>query len=120
MQPSSSVVLDRTPGDVIVIAIEGEHDIATVPQLQQRFDQALDAQRGIVVDLTQATFLDSSVLGVVLSARKRALNSERGFAVCLGSSNDSGVKRLLEITGLIPIFSAVEERQQAIAMARGE
>src|SRR5205809_761910 len=70
---ANAIVLDDTAGDVIVVVVEGEHDIYTAPTLRERLDEALSHGGGIVVDLTAATFVDSSVLGALLDARRRAL-----------------------------------------------
>src|SRR3954449_5859126 len=60
---TNPIVLDDTAGDVIVVVVEGEHDIYTAPTLRERLDEALGRAGGIVVDLTAATFVDSSLLG---------------------------------------------------------
>ena len=69
---ANPIVLDDAAGDVVVVVVEGEHDIYTAPTLRERLDEALDRGGGIVVDLTAATFVDSSVLGALLDARRRA------------------------------------------------
>jgi anti-sigma B factor antagonist len=112
------IVLDDAAGDVIVVAIEGEHDIYTAPALRERLDEALDRGAGVVVDLTRATFVDSSVLGALLDARRRAHDSNKGYAVCVGDSVEPGVRRILDITGLVPVLPVVEGREQAINAAR--
>ena len=73
---------------------------------------------GIVVDLTRATFVDSSVLGALLDARRRALESNQGFVVCVGDTVEPGVQRILDITGLVPVLPVVRRRDEAIEAAR--
>ncbi len=68
---ANPIVLDDTAGDVVVVVVEGEHDIYTAPTLRERLEEALDRGGGIVVDLTAATFVDSSVLGALLDALRR-------------------------------------------------
>lgn len=114
-----TIVLDESAGDVIVVAIEGEHDIYTAPALRERLDEALDRQGGVVVDLTRATFVDSSVLGALLDARRRALESGQGFVVCIGETVEPGVRRILDITGLVPVLPVIEGRDAAVEAARG-
>jgi anti-sigma B factor antagonist len=112
------IALDDTAGDVIVVAIEGEHDIYTAPALRERLDEALERGGGIVVDLTRATFVDSSVLGALLDARRRALEGSQGFVVCVGDTVEPGVRRILDITGLVPVLPVIEGREAAIDAAR--
>jgi anti-sigma B factor antagonist len=112
------IALDDTAGDVIVVAIEGEHDIYTAPALRERLDEALERGGGVVVDLTRATFVDSSVLGALLDARRRALEGSQGFVVCVGDTVEPGVRRILDITGLVPVLPVIEGREAAIDAAR--
>jgi anti-sigma B factor antagonist len=115
---ANPIVLDETAGDVVVVVVEGEHDIYTAPTLRERLDQALERGRGVVIDLTGATFVDSSVLGALLDARRRALEAGQGYVVCVGESVEPGVQRILDITGLVPVLPVVGGRQEAIAAAR--
>jgi anti-sigma B factor antagonist len=112
------IVLDDAAGDVIVVAIEGEHDIYTAPALRERLDEALERGGSVVVDLTRATFVDSSVLGALLDARRRALEAGQGFVVCVGEAVEPGVRRILDITGLVPVLPVIEGRDAAIEAAR--
>jgi anti-sigma B factor antagonist len=108
----------------LVVVVRGEHDIYTAPALRDRLEQALDEQRdggtptGVVVDLSAATFLDSSILGALLEARRQAHAAAVGYVVCLGEDPEPGVQRILEITGLVPVFPVVRSREEALEAAR--
>ena len=115
---ANPIVLDDTAGDVVVVVVEGEHDIYTAPTLRERLDEALDRGGGVVVDLTRATFVDSSVLGALLDARRRAHDHQQGFVVCIGDTVEAGVRRILDITGLVPVLPVIQGREAAIAAAR--
>src|SRR4051812_15032119 len=78
---ANPIVLDETADDVVVVVVEGEHDIYTAPTLRERLEEALSRGGGIVVDLTAATFVDSSVLGALLDARRRAIQGGLGDVV---------------------------------------
>ena len=71
-----------------------------------------------MVDLTGATFVDSSVLGALLDARRRALDADQGYVVCVGDQVEPGVQRILDITGLVPVLPVVGDRAAAIDYAR--
>jgi anti-sigma B factor antagonist len=62
--------------------------------------------------------VDSSVLGALLDARRRALESSQGFIVCVGETVEPGVQRILDITGLVPVLPVLRRRDEAIAAAR--
>ncbi len=116
---ANPIVLDDAAGDVVVVVVEGEHDIYTAPTLRERLDEAIGRGAGIVVDLTGATFVDSSVLGALLDARRRALDAGQGFVVSVGDDVEPGVQRFMEITGLLPVMPLYNGRYEAIRAARG-
>ena len=114
-----TIVLDDSEGDVLQVVVRGEHDIYTAPSLRDRLAEALAAEpAGVVVDLSGATFLDSSILGALLEARRQAMERGVGYVVCLGETPEPGVERILEITGLVPVFPVVRARDEALRTAR--
>jgi anti-sigma B factor antagonist len=117
---ANPILLDDSAGDVVVVVVEGEHDIYTAPTLRERLDEALERGGGIVVDLTKATFVDSSVLGALLDARRRALDAGQPYVVSVGEEVEPGVRRILDITGLVPVLPVVNGREQALAAARSD
>ncbi len=114
-----TIVLDDSHGDVLQVVVRGEHDIYTAPGLRDRLDEALGAApAGVMIDLSGATFLDSSILGALLEARRQAQEKGLGYVVCLGEKPEPGVQRILEITGLVPVFPVVGSREEALEAAR--
>ena len=75
------VELDRSNGDVVVVVLTGEHDVYTAPKLRDRINSVIAERSPFIVDLTHATFVDSSVLRVLLEARRQAEEAGLGFAV---------------------------------------
>jgi anti-sigma B factor antagonist len=116
---ANPIVLEDAAEDVVMVVVEGEHDIYTAPTLRERLDEAIGRGSGVVVDLTGATFVYSSVLGALLDARRRALDAGQGFVVCVGDEVEPGVQRILDITGLVPVLPVVNGREEAIRTARG-
>ncbi len=98
---ANPIVLDDAAGDVVVVVVEGEHDIYTAPTLRERLDEALGRGGGVVVDLTAATFVDSSILGALLDAAAREARVPVGFmaAITRGLSG-SELTEMAELRGL--------------------
>jgi anti-sigma B factor antagonist len=94
-----------------VLSIDGEHDLHTAPELRRRLDELIRLGDPIVIDLTPSTFVDSSILGVLLDGRRRAF--EDGVALALAHADGSvAVSRVLEVTGLrseLPVHESFEE-----------
>jgi anti-sigma B factor antagonist len=85
-------------GQPAVVTLEGEIDLASVPQVEARIAAAERNGRGpLVIDLRNVTFMDSSGLRLLLAAHRRAEESGRDFALVRGSE---AVDRLLKVTGL--------------------
>jgi anti-sigma B factor antagonist len=113
------IAVDRGDG-VAVVVVQGEHDVYTAPTLSEQLDALLEEGLPLVIDLTPATFVDSSVLRVLLETRRRAEERGIGFAVALGQDETGPVRRVLDITGLVPVLPVHPGRQNAIEAARGE
>jgi anti-sigma B factor antagonist len=85
------------------VVASGELDVATVPELKVALTDLIDRHPGgaIWVDMGQVSFIDSSGLGVLVGALKRARQREGSVVV----RNLSGAPRkVFEITGLLEIF----------------
>jgi len=104
-------------GAVVVIAVHGQADLHTAPELRDAMTAALDGgASGLVVDLSEATFIDSMTLGVLLGAVKRLRPSGgKVTIVCV----DSHIRRIFEITLLDRVFSLHTSRDEARAVANG-
>jgi anti-sigma B factor antagonist len=112
---TGEIALERTDTGLALLTIIGEHDLSTAPDLRRRFEELLGNGEPIIVDLSPATFVDSSILGVILDARRRAEEEGLGFAVSHSNGADP-VGRILDITGLrskLPVHGGREEAAAA-------
>jgi anti-anti-sigma factor len=111
------IAVDRSDG-VAVVVVEGEHDVYTAPSLNEQLVALLDERAPFVIDLTNATFVDSSVLRVLLEAKRLAEEHGIGFAIALGEDESGPVRRVLDITGLVPVLPVHSGRDAAVTAAR--
>jgi anti-sigma B factor antagonist len=81
----------------VVVAVAGEVDIATSPQLRDACLQAVESGVDVGVDLERVTFIDSSGLSVLVQARQRVDELGRRFEIRAASRP---ARRVLEISGL--------------------
>jgi anti-sigma B factor antagonist len=113
MPPEFSLTEDALDADRHVVAVRGEIDLFTAPELKQKLTDAIEGGKTrIVVDLSDTTFLDSTALGVLIGAVKR-LRSREGALVIVNT--DQNIAKTFEITGLDQIFTILSTRQDAIA-----
>jgi len=116
----SGIVVERAEPGVEVVVVTGEHDLSTAPELERRLEAALDSGQPVVIDLLGTTFIDSTVLRVLICAREQAGDRSLGFRCALGESTGHGVRRLLELTGMEDRLEAVPTRAGAIAAAAAD
>jgi anti-sigma B factor antagonist len=115
---TGELALERTDAGLAVLTISGEHDLSTAPNLRRRLDALLEEGSATVIDLSPATFIDSSILGVILDGRRRAADRELGFAV-MHSNGADAVDRVLQVTGLRAELPVHARREDAFAAASG-
>lgn len=104
--------------DVRVVAVAGDHDIATAPGIRAAIDAALTDGRRVVVDLTPASFIDSTVLGVLLGARAQAAQAGLGYGVLLEAGSAQAVQRIADVTGLGTLVPLHDARDAALEGVR--
>jgi anti-anti-sigma factor len=107
------IVVERLP-EVVVVALLGEHDISTVPALRTELDAALAANAN-VVDLSEATFIDSSVVGVLFDAATPPVR-----IVAIAAAPGTLPRRLIDMLALTATVPVFDSREAAVAYATSE
>ena len=101
--------------EVAVIEVAGELDLHSAPTLRAEAVRIVEEAQTprIIVDLSGVTFLDSTGVGVLVGALKRAREAGGDVYFCSCSAR---VQRVFEITGLVgalPLFSTREAALEA-------
>jgi len=85
-----------------VLAVRGEVDAYTSPRLRERLAEVMDrGEYRVVVDIEGVEFMDSTGLGVLVSALKRAKEHDGEISIVCTSPQ---ILRVLAITGLDKVF----------------
>jgi anti-anti-sigma factor len=115
----------RNPEDVeardlgfSVITLTGEADAFVAPRIRSDLAAALGGESPLVVDLSGTTFLDSTVVGVLLEGLADCERRERPLFLLLPDDAAPEVHRLFEITGLaafLPVVRSWDEASLRIA-----
>lgn len=94
----------------------GEVDIASVGLLRERLDGWLAAgKRWLIVDLSATAYLDSTGLGCITAARKKAQQAGGGLVVVCDQPR---ILKLFTITGMDTVFTIRDSLAAALAVAR--
>lgn len=113
-----SVTIDRQGQPVGIVSLVGEHDAYSAGRIASELEVLLESGLPAVVDLSEATFVDSQTLSVLLSGRHQADTSRLGFTLVLPDSDFTQVHRILRMTGLGSWFAAYPTLREALAGAR--
>jgi anti-sigma B factor antagonist len=101
-------------GGWTVVSVYGELDVASAPTLRSGLiDLVTQGSKHLVLDLEGLDFLDSTGLGAIISALKRARTNGGDLRlVC----TQSRIRRLFEITALdkaFPLYSSPDDAVRA-------
>ena len=97
-------------GNAFVVAAAGEADMYTAPALEQALDGVVAlGGTSAVLDLAEVSFIDSTVLSVLLRFRERFQELGGDLVIV---SDDRRVVRTFQITGLDRIF-VIQQRLAA-------
>jgi anti-sigma B factor antagonist len=87
---------------VSTVSVAGEVDLATAPELKGALREVVSGgATGVLVDLSNATFIDSTTLGVLMGAVKRLRPAGGELAI---ACHDANIRKIFEITLLDRVF----------------
>jgi len=95
-----------------VVELHGEHDLATRSDIRELFTSLVEANDLVVVDVTDARFIDSSFLHNLAKAHRLAQG--RGSRLRLQLGTAPIVRRALEVSGLLEYLDCAPDREQAM------
>ncbi|HET6830253.1 MAG TPA: STAS domain-containing protein [Solirubrobacterales bacterium] len=109
---------ENLDGPVRRIAVIGELDLGTAPELEKELWVARDgnATAPVVIDLSDCDFIDSSGLALIIQAW-RELEAKPGVSLALCCATEQ-VERLLRITGADEAITIYDSLDDALAALR--
>lgn len=109
---AGSIRVVRETDGILAVCLEGEFDLANAPTLVDQIDLALETGKDLVLDLSEATFIDSSVINVMMRASKAAGERQQTMVLQLGTA--AIVERALEIARIELVLTRAHDRQEAV------
>jgi anti-sigma B factor antagonist len=103
--------------DHAVVAVSGEIDVSSAPELQERLLELIaSGAHRLVVDLGDVGFMDSTGLGALVAGRAAAVDAGGALAV---ACDQERLVKLFTITGLDAAFQIAPTVDAAIATIPG-
>jgi anti-sigma B factor antagonist len=100
------------------VAVRGELDMGTAPQLEEALDSAVAATVGaFVIDLCDVSFLDSTAISVLMRARALLGRADRTLVVVCPPGSARRVFELAGIEDLFALFGSRDAAAQALVPA---
>ena len=95
--------------DTALLAVSGEIDISSAAQLRDHFATLIDSDFScLAVDLNGVDFVDSTGLGVLVGALKRARTRGTDFLIVCNRRPVLSVLELTGLSGVLPLYPSLE------------
>ena len=117
IEPAGAFVVDPrpAPAGITLVALCGELDIAATSAVRSCVDVAAGG-RGLVLDLSGATFVDSSMLKELLRASVELARADTRLVL---AAVTPAVHRVLELTRTTQLFTIAGDRDEALELLGG-
>lgn len=93
-------------GGTRLLALGGEHDLSTVPVLEHRMQDVSASGTGVIIDLSDAAFIDCAIVGWLVRWSHAARESDHLHLAVVVGDDRTIAKRVLDlvrVNGLVPI-----------------
>jgi anti-sigma B factor antagonist len=112
VEPAGAFTVEdvAAPGGIGVVVLAGELDMAATSAVRTRVDAAAGS-RGLVIDLAEVTFIDSSMLKELLRAGAELGRYETRLVL---AGVPPAVQRLLDLTRTTELFAIAPDRDAAL------
>ena len=105
----------RSEGDTTIVALSGDVDLENSPQVRRVLLDSVRDKRGILVDMSGVSYIDSSGIASLVEAYQSARRARTLFALVAVSD---AAMRVLELARLDQVFSI--HASVADALANGD
>jgi anti-anti-sigma factor len=111
-----SVGIEPAGTNASVVSLAGELALGTIPGVEKPLLREVQSKAGVVVDLTDVSFIDSSGIGLLIRAFR---GTEDGGTLHTVIAEGSQVERVFQLAGIdraLPLFA---DRSQALESLNG-
>ena len=106
----------RTEGDVVIAALQGEIDLANAKMVAGEIGNAVpNDAAGVVLDLADVTYLDSSGVHLVFELNERLRSRQQRLTIALPEGARIGrVLELVNVGSIVPIEPTVDSALERV------
>jgi anti-anti-sigma factor len=108
-----SVAITYPRSGAAVVTLTGEHDLVNADETSQLLKELLTHNDLVVVDLGEATFIDSSLIRTLFLADENAREQGKKFRLQLGTA--SLVSTALRVSGALSRIDVAMSREEALS-----
>jgi anti-sigma B factor antagonist len=102
----------REDSGYTVIEMAGEVDLSCSPDARKQILHCLDGTSGVLVDLSQVSYIDSSGIASLVEGYQTAKKKNLNFGLIGVSEAAMSVLQLARLDKVFPIHDSVEDRVQ--------
>jgi anti-anti-sigma factor len=117
--PIQLALSTRYESRATVVGVSGELDILTVSKLTLRLDEVIRRRRGaVVIDLSEAEFIDSMGLHALLNIQRRLIRQARSLIVICPPGAVRNAIEMARLAEALGVVSSAEEYRLQCASTR--
>jgi anti-anti-sigma factor len=111
-----SIDVERQTDAVSVVRLIGDHDLATRPHFVAELDRLFHSGSSVVIDLTEAGFVDSTTIAALVEAYGQTVSEPQCSLVVVAapSSRVERVLALVDLNSVVPVFATEAEALRAV------
>ena len=101
-----------------VLVLRGEHDLATAADVRACVEEAVGTGGDVIVDLSEVSFMDSSILGVLVAGYRSVIGAGQARRYAVVAVPGGSVTRLFDlvsVSDVIPIYATRAEAVSAVS-----
>ena len=106
------IEIERPAAGRAVVVFKGEHDLAQADAVREQLSELITENELVVADFSEARFVDSTIINVLLHAKREA--SERQHWLRLQLGTEDAVQRVFDIAGVLLVIECAPTRAEAL------
>jgi anti-sigma B factor antagonist len=118
--PPGPVTIEVVSARAAVVTLGGDHDVSSRDAVADAFSVA-GTGRDLLVDLTECTFIDSTIIKLLLQTMRRLEEQDARFELVIDADPRGHVARVSELMGIADVIPTHSSRSDGLrSLADGE